>query len=276
MLSLRVASRYRLGTTSNGKSRGRDDKVNGTMAFQKRRVERAFLLAGGRGERLRPLTLSMPKCLVPINGTPLLAIWLDLLGREGVQDVLVNVSHHAEPLRAFLASRNDGPRVSMIVEESPLGSAGTVAANRDFVAGEENFWILYSDNLTNVTLAPLIDTHCRHDGVMTLGLFHAPEPRAAGIVALDADGRVSDFVEKPTRPRGNLANAGIYLARSSIFDHIPSSRGAVDFAEHVLPRLLGQMHGHVVDGFLMDVGTPSALDRAVDAWMRIAPVVSVP
>lgn len=230
---------------------------------------KAFLLAGGRGERLRPLTLSMPKCLVPINGRPLLDIWLDLLESQGVADVLLNVSHHVEQVRAFLGERRRGPRVHLVVEDHPVGNAGTVAANRQFVAGADSFWVFYADNLTNLRLQPMLDAHRRNAGVLTMGLFRAPDPRAAGIVTTDETGLVVDFVEKPAEPRGDLANAGIYLARASLFDVLPPAEGVLDFGHHVFPRLAGRMFGHVIDDFLMDVGTPTALGRAAEAWARL-------
>ena len=91
---------------------------------------KAYLLAGGRGERLRPLTLETPKCLVPIDGRPLLGIWLDLFAREGITEVLLNVSHHEAKVRAYLASRNEGPSVTLVVEPEPIGSGRTGPATR--------------------------------------------------------------------------------------------------------------------------------------------------
>ena len=230
---------------------------------------KAFLLAGGRGERLRPLTLTVPKCLAPINGTPLLAIWLDLLSRQGVTDVLLNISHHVEAVRAFLAAREHrAPRVHLVVETQPKGSAGTVGANRSFVADEPDFWVFYADNLTNLKLAPMLAAHRSHDGLLTMGLFHAPNPRAAGIAEVDTTGRIVGFTEKPAQPAGDLANAGIYLARRAVLDLLPARDGVVDFGHHVLPHLVGRMFGHVIEDFLMDIGTPDALERAALAWAR--------
>jgi mannose-1-phosphate guanylyltransferase len=231
---------------------------------------KAFLLAGGRGERLRPLTLSVPKCLVPVNGAPLLGIWLDLLAGQGITDVLLNVSHHVDSVRAFLSARGGrAPGVHLVVEAEPMGSAGTVAANRWFVADEADFWVFYADNLTNARLAPMLASHQSHDGVLTMGLFHAPDPRAAGIAELDRAGRIVGFTEKPAQPAGDLANAGIYLARRAVLDLLPAPIGVVDFGLHVLPRLVGRMYGHIIEDFLMDIGTPASLERASNAWTRV-------
>jgi mannose-1-phosphate guanylyltransferase len=227
---------------------------------------KAFLLAGGRGERLQPLTLSMPKCLVPVCGDPLLGVWLEHLSRYGVDEVLVNVSMFPEQVERFVAGRLGGPRVTVVREDAPIGNAGTVRANRSFVENERDFWIIYSDNLTNVDLSGLRRFHDGHDGAMTMGLFEAPDPRQAGIVSVDRDGRILGFEEKPLNPASTLANAGIYLGRHALLDAIPAFGPVVDFGLDVFPRLTGQLYGWRLDGVLIDIGTPAGLDRASRAW----------
>jgi mannose-1-phosphate guanylyltransferase len=228
---------------------------------------KAFLLAGGMGERLRPLTTRMPKCLVPIRGTPLIGIWLDALARHDVDGVLVNVSQFPEQVERFVDSRGARPpHVRLVSEAVPLGSAGTVAANRAFVEGEESFWIVYSDNLTNISFAPMLAFHRTHQDVLTMALFRTPSPQSSGIVSLKPGGRIVGFCEKPERPDGNLANAGIYLARQALFDCIPQGEGVRDFGHHVLPRLVGRMRGYEIEGYLADIGTPSRLARAEAEW----------
>jgi mannose-1-phosphate guanylyltransferase len=235
---------------------------------------KAYLLAGGRGERLRPLTVRIPKCLAPIDGRPLLQIWLDLCARQGVTDVLLNVSHHFDLVDRFLAGAPvPGVRVSVARETAPEGTAATVVRERRFVEGEESFWIFYADNLTDMRLQPIVDLHRSHAFPLTIGLFRTPTPHAAGIVDLDATGRVTSFVEKPPAPRSNLANAGVYLARQAIFDCIPAtSAPPVDFGLHVLPSLVGRMGGFEIPEFYEDIGTPERLRAAATAWVsRRAP-----
>lgn len=227
---------------------------------------KAFLLAGGKAERLRPLTATLPKCLVPIDGVPLLQLWLDHCASEGVTDVLLNVSRHVHLVEDFLGRRRGGPRVRLVAEEEPRGTAGTVARERHFVDGEPHFWVLYADNLTDIRLAPMLDAHRKHGDLMTIGLFRAPDPRAAGIVDLDPEGRVLRFTEKPAAPSSDLANAGIYLARRELVDLLPRDRALLDFGHDVLPNLVGRLRGYVIPEFLVDIGTPAALDRAATAW----------
>jgi mannose-1-phosphate guanylyltransferase len=154
-----------------------------------------------------------------------------------------------------------------VCETEPIGTAGTVRENREFVQGEESFWVLYADNLTDCPLADMLRFHGTHDGPLTMGLFHAPVPTAAGIVQMDAAGRIVAFDEKPAHPKGDLANAGIYVVRSQVLDTLSTpADGVLDFGFHVLPGLVGRMYGYVIEQFHMDIGTPSALAEASAAW----------
>ena len=232
---------------------------------------KAFLLAGGLGERLRPLTDCVPKCLVPINGVPLLAIWLDLCTRSGIDAVLINVSRHGDAVEQFLDSENPPINVRVVREKEPAGNAGSVLANREFVRGEDNFFILYADNLTDASLPRLLAFHQTHDGPLSMGLFRAPTPMSAGIVALAPGGRIRRFQEKPEQPVGNLANAGIYVGRQALFAAIPADRPIVDFGTDVFPGLTGQLYGQLIDGYLLDIGTPDALVQGCHDWVSRAP-----
>jgi mannose-1-phosphate guanylyltransferase len=230
---------------------------------------RAVLLAGGRGERLRPLTDVMPKCLVPINGTPLLSIWLDLCAAHGVTDVLVNVSAHGSQVRRLLATRTGPPRVVLVEESRPRGNAGTVRDQRAFVEHDASFFVLYSDNLTTVDLGALWRFHHSHSDVLTLGVFRTAFPTMAGIVTLGEAGRVLEFTEKPERPVTDLANAGVYVARRQLLDRIPHGE-VVDFALDVFPRCGGEMRAIPIEGYLLDIGHAAALARAQIEWPAVA------
>jgi mannose-1-phosphate guanylyltransferase len=202
---------------------------------------------------------------VQIRGVPLLEIWLRLCERHGIEDVLLNVSQHPDLVEAFLRRRRGRARVQLVREPQPVGSGGTVRVNRSFVAGEESFWVIYSDNLTDMDLGRMLAIHRTHDSLMTMGLFRTASPRSAGIVELDAAGRIVAFTEKPDEPRSDLANAGLYLVRPPVLDEIPNGR-LVDFGHDVLPALVGRMHGYVIPGFYVDIGTPAALAQAEADW----------
>ena len=226
---------------------------------------KAFLLAAGNGTRLRPLTTTTPKCLLPIRGTPMLQIWLQTCKSFGIRDVLVNLHSHADVVRQFLQSNSSGIRVHISEEPELLGSAGTVRANREWVAAEKYFWIFYADVLNCVDLDAMIRLHRRQKPVATLGLYRVPDPARCGIATVDANGIIQEFVEKPGHPTSNLAFSGLMIASSEFIDQIPSQT-PVDIGFHVLPRLCGRMIGFPIDDYLIDIGTIENYKLAQEAW----------
>lgn len=242
-------------------------------------ISKAFLLAAGQGTRLRPLTDHTPKCLVPIDGQPLLSIWLDFCERLGVQEVLINTHHLAGQLSDWAAKQKSALKIRLFHEEVLLGSAGTLAANRAFVGDDSNFYVFYADNLVRTDLSRLRSTHRENSGVVTMGLFETPRPQDCGIVTLDDDGRIISFEEKPVHPRSNLAFAGLLIASTSLFDWLPQptypdrSNGtsrAADLGKEILPKLVGKMWGARLEGYLLDIGTPENYARALREWVMVS------
>ena len=237
---------------------------------------KAYLLVAGKGTRLKPYTDQHPKCLIPIHGTPLLAIWIELLARHGVTEILINTHHHAHQVERFLDSARAGTSVDIrtVYEPQLLGSAGTIGQNSRFVAGDTDFIVAYADNLTNLNLAKMVDFHHKFrsmGGILTMGLIHAPDPRACGIVTMDAECRIIRFVEKPREPESDLANGGIYICGSELFDYMENPRNGaqelLDLGHHVLPRLVGKMFGFpIAPSFLQDIGTPASYRQALANW----------
>lgn len=239
---------------------------------------KAFLLAAGKGTRLKPYTDDHPKCLIPIHGIPLLKIWIDLLERHGVSQVLINTHHHADQVEKFVEQCRREVSISLhtIYEPELLGSAGTIWENRSFVKDQSDFIIAYADNLTNMDLSKMIDIHGRFrsmGSVLTMGLIKAPDPRACGIVTLDDDQKIVNFIEKPEHPESDLANGGIYIATKDIYGIMEGAGRAPgtlwDLGQDVLPLLVGRMHGVPIAPFyLKDIGTPRAYEEALDQWPK--------
>jgi mannose-1-phosphate guanylyltransferase len=231
---------------------------------------KAMLLAAGKGVRLHPFTEHVPKCLIPICGQPLLGIWFEMLRRHGVNSVLVNTHHLAGEVHRYVKENPvQGLDVQFVHEPELLGSAGTVLANRDFVRAEQDFFIVYADNLTAVDLTRFLQFHREKKSPFSLGLFQTQQPSECGIVLTDADGRVEAFEEKPKHPRGNWANSGLYIATQELFGSIPARRPC-DFGFNVLPAMLGKMYAYRIHEFYCDVGTPERLEYANREWARLA------
>ena len=226
---------------------------------------KAFLLAAGNGTRLKPLTDTMPKCLLSVRGEPLLAIWLELCNRSGITDVLLNVHAHASLVREFVSHLETGPRITVFEEPDLLGSGGTIAANRRWVANEACFWVLYADVLTNGGYMPMLQFHQVHKPVATMGVYRVPDPKRCGIVTLNHEHKITEFVEKPVNPSGNLAFSGVLIGTQAMLEAIPD-RSPVDLGRDVLPQLTGHMYAYEIPGFLMDIGTMENYQQAQATW----------
>jgi mannose-1-phosphate guanylyltransferase len=226
---------------------------------------KAFLLAGGLGTRLRPLTDSTPKCLLPVQGIPILQIWFDICRQYGIDEVLINIHAHGDAVRSFIEGHQDGLRVRLFEETSLLGSAGTVLANQEWVSEELSFWVFYADVLTTANLNQMLAFHDTRDQIATIGVYEVPDPSRCGIVQVDDGGVVRDFVEKPRYPVGNLAFSGLMLATPALLDLIPDT-SPVDLGFHVLPRIVGRMAAYRIPDFLMDIGTLETYRAAQMTW----------
>ena len=226
---------------------------------------KAFLLAAGHGTRLRPLTDKTPKCLLPIRGVPMLQIWLETCGYFGIEEVLINVHAHAGTVREFLRNHPHGSKVRVVEETELLGSAGTLLKNREWVRSEDFFWVFYADVLNQVDFSAMLRVHQARKPAATLGVYRVPDPSRCGILDIVEDGTVVDFVEKPLRPRGNLAFSGLLLGTQSLLDAIPLKQPA-DLGFDVLPRLVGNMVGFPISTYLLDIGTLENYEMAQNTW----------
>jgi mannose-1-phosphate guanylyltransferase len=218
---------------------------------------KAVLLAAGRGTRLAPLTITIPKILAPVGGEPLLAHQLRYLAAAGVSEVLMNVHHRADAIEEYLASTRPPLIVTLFHEPELLGTAGALLPMRPQLA-DERFLVLYGDVVTDADLAALNQGAAR---IATLAYYTSSDVRDKGILELGPSGRILRFVEKPEQHGEGLVNAGIYMLEPRILDYVPQ-RG--DFGFDVWPRLLeaGEpIYAAEIDGYLLDMGSPDALAR---------------
>jgi mannose-1-phosphate guanylyltransferase len=226
---------------------------------------KAFLLAGGLGTRLRPLTDSTAKCLLPVQGTPMLQIWFDICRQYGIDEVLINVHSHGDAVRKFIHEQKDGLRIRLFEETELLGSAGTVRANHEWVSKERSFWVFYADVLTTTNLNRMLAFHDSRAQIATIGVYEVPDPSRCGVVQVDERGVVIDFVEKPKTPEGNLAFSGLLLATPALLNYIPEIV-PVDLGFHVLPRIVGRMAAYQISDFIVDIGTLETYQTAQNTW----------
>lgn len=231
---------------------------------------KGFLLAAGNGTRLRPLTTNIPKCLVPIRGTPLLRIWLEWCSLYGIDEVLINTHAHREKVRAFI-QKYDGPvRVTLVEEAELLGSAGTLYRNRSFVEGEPEFAVMYADVLTNCRLDSILEFHRRRASLLTLGTYAVPNPTQCGIVVADEEGKVIEFTEKPRYPRANTAFSGVMIAAPAVLESLQETK-SVDIGFDLLPQFINRMYAVPSQEYLLDIGTLEKYEQAQREWPGLQP-----
>jgi mannose-1-phosphate guanylyltransferase len=226
---------------------------------------KGFLLAAGNGTRLRPLTDTIPKCLVPIRGTPLLAIWLKWCARYGINHVLINTHSHSERVLDFVAGYDGPVEVSTTHEPELLGSAGTLQNNRTFVAGEKEFAVLFADVLTNCRFDAMHEFHRLSGAAITVGTYKTPNPTQCGILTTDEIGRIVGFAEKPLVPTSDIAFSGIMIGGPTLLAKV-SSHIPADIGFDVLPKLVGEMFAFPIADFVLDIGTIEKYEQAQREW----------
>lgn len=227
----------------------------------------AVVLVGGQGTRLRPLTIRTPKPMLPAAGVPFLTHLLARARAAGVEHAVLATSYKAE---VFAAHFGDGAALGMrldyVTETEPLGTGGGIRNVADLLesAADDPVLVLNGDILSGHDLAAQVSAHRASGAVATLHLVRVPDPRAFGSVVTDADGRVTEFVEKSPQPVTDQVNAGTYVFTRSLIDAIPAGE-VVSVERQTFPGLLADqapIHGYVDASYWLDVGTPSAFVRA--------------
>jgi mannose-1-phosphate guanylyltransferase len=223
----------------------------------------ALVLAGGEGTRLRPLTRTTPKPIMPLAGRPFLSFMLDWLRRHGVEEVILSCGFLSDRVRTVLGDIYDGMRLRYVVEREPLGTAGPVRLAHDEGVLEERVLVLNGDVLTDLDLGAQLARHQESGALATLALAAVDDVASYGVVPTDEQGRVEAFLEKeagdaPT----NRINAGVYAIERELVERIPAGR-AVSFEREVFPALIGEgLYGWEADGYWIDIGAP---DRYLEA-----------
>jgi mannose-1-phosphate guanylyltransferase len=228
---------------------------------------KAFLLVGGLGTRLQPITLSMPKCLVEIGGKPLINYWVDVMIEAGIHEILVNLHHFPEMVKSHLQSNYPHIPFHFFHEVQLLGSAGTIRENINFFSDDEAVLVVYGDNFTNISLKEFIQFHRQHAEYGAIALFTAANPKACGIVSLNETGIMIGFEEKPAHPISDLANGGLYIFNKTEYGHFlqPIMMGKpFDIGFDILPKMIGRMCGWPINDFYLDIGTHENLQIARD------------
>ncbi|REL26052.1 nucleotidyltransferase family protein [Thalassotalea euphylliae] len=227
---------------------------------------KAILLAAGLGTRLKPLTDTMPKCLVPIKGKPLLAYWLEKLDALGVTEILINLHYLSEKVAAFIATSPYKSKVTLIKEDKLLGTAGTLVANKEFWQNEETL-VIHADNFCMSDLQAFVKDHQKriNQTDASLLLFETEQPSACGIVKLNQDNVIVEFHEKVPNPPGKLASGALFIFSPNVYSKYFQNLDNSVYRElsiDIIPQMVDHLNGWQSDLPYLDIGTPEMLEKA--------------
>lgn len=231
---------------------------------------KAVVMAGGEGSRLRPLTINRPKPMVPLVDRPVLGHVLELLKQHGMTDVLVTVRYLATNIQDYFGDGAAyGLQLSYSVEDRPLGTAGSVKYAAAWL--DEPFLVISGDALTDINLSEAVAYHHARGALVTIVLKRVENPLEYGITIIDDEGRVRQFLEKPSWGEvfSDTVNTGIYIVDPRVLEAIPPDQN-VDWSKDVFPRLLAQgaaIYGYVAQGYWTDIGTLEEYMRATADYL---------
>jgi len=221
---------------------------------------RALLLAAGLGTRLRPLTDTTPKCLVPIKGKPLLDIWCEALLAAGVAKLLINLHYKSEQVQQHLESSKFSEFVETVYESSLLGTAGTLLANRKFFEDQDGI-LLHADNYCETNISELISAHESRPSNcdLTMLAFRTSTPETCGILEVSKNQVLRKMYEKSLDDHGNLANAAFYILSKKLISEL---KDETDFSNEVIPKYFGKTLVVETSETFIDIGTPESYAHA--------------
>ncbi|WP_324736758.1 NDP-sugar synthase [Thermococcus sp. SY098] len=224
---------------------------------------KAVILAGGFGTRLRPISSTRPKPMVPVLGKPNLQYLLENLEKiKEIDEIILSVHYMRGEIREFIEEKmSDYPKdIRFVNDPMPLETGGALKNVEEYVSDE--FLVIYGDVFTNFNFAELIESHKKNDGLITVALTKVYDPEKYGVVITDEEGKVVEFEEKPKRPKTNLVDAGIYVVDKEILKEIPR-RKEVYFEREILPKFVSQglVYGHKMpkENYWVDLGSPEDL-----------------
>ena len=225
---------------------------------------RAILLAAGLGTRLRPITDTIPKCLVPINGKPLIDYWLEQLTKAGIEKFLINTHYLYEQVESHIEQSKFADVVDLVYEEELLLTGGTVIANKDFIS-DEPFMLVHADNLSICDYEDFISAHKNRPAntEITMMTYTTDDPKSCGVVKIDTSGIIQEFHEKVQNPPSTTANGAVYIVEASVVSYMERLKKVkVDFSVDVLPYYMGRIFTYYNDLYHRDIGNIRSYELA--------------
>lgn len=235
------------------------------------KIDRAFILAGGHGIKLRPFTFEMPKSMIPIHDRPLLEHTVELLRNYNIRDLYIGIDYLGDKIKNhFGYGEKFGVKICYIEAKKPLGTAGALLDAKKFLS-DSTFLVIHGDVLAKIDLADMIDFSEEEKGIVTMALTSVEDPSEFGAVRLSGS-KIVEFSEKPktVARTSRLINSGIYIMTPNIFSYISNKKNQSSLEKDVFPQIIkeGKMIGYHFAGEWFDISTPKTYERALKEWKK--------
>ena len=233
-------------------------------------IKKGIILAGGLGTRLKPLTDTIPKSMIEVQGKPLLEHIIELFKKFGVTEIYLSVGYLKEKIMEYFGNGGKfGVTINYITEDAPLGTAGPV--KKGAAGWEEDFFVSNGDELKDFNLEEMYELHKRNKAWVTIALTEVEDPSAYGVVRMEGE-KIVEFVSKPKKEEApsHLINSGLYIFNPAVLGHIPN--GFVMSEKEVFPKLAkeGHVFGWKATGQWFDTGTPERYETAKKEWKGLS------
>jgi mannose-1-phosphate guanylyltransferase len=225
---------------------------------------KALLLAAGYGTRLKPLTETIPKCMVDIKGKPLLNYWLNILNNEHINEIIINTHYLPEIVNDFISSYKSKKKITIIHEPSLLGTAGTIRSIKKIIEFESELFVAHADNYSSFNFPSFLKTFTKRSNHIdfTMMTFKTFTPELCGIVNLNSSQEVIGFHEKPKNFIGNIANGAVYIFSKSVLNRIIEDDNISDISNDLIPLYIKKINTFYNDNIHIDIGNLDSLKYA--------------
>jgi NDP-sugar pyrophosphorylase family protein len=241
-----------------------------SKALVEKMPPKAFILAGGKGTRMRPITYEIPKPLVPLHNKPILEHVIELLRTYDVRDMVISIGYLGEKIKEYFHDEKRlGVKITYVEEQEELGTGGPLRLAKNLL--KDTFIMVNGDNLLNIDLYKMCQFHAEARATATIALTTVDDPSSYGVAVLEGN-RIVRFVEKPRKEDApsRLINTGLYILEPKIIDLVPSS-GSSSIEKDVFPKIAerGELYGYVFSGQWFDTGTPERYEKALREWRGV-------
>lgn len=234
------------------------------------KIKKAFILAAGKGLKMRPFTYEMPKTMIPVHGRPILEYTIELLRNYDIRNIIILIGYLGQKIKNYFGDGTKyGVKITYITEKKEVGTARPLLLAKRYLK-EKSFLLIYGDILVDIDLADMISFHQEEKGIATVALTSVAEPSPYGVVKLRGN-KILGFEEKPTRDLrlSRLISSGLFIMEPEIFEYVPKKPYSM-LEKDVLPRLAkeGKLRGFPFEGQWFDVGTPEIYERVLKEWKK--------